>query len=102
MNINQAIELCGYSQKVKKEFVEFLQNNFANNKTKLYLFKRKENNEKLLLMQIQIPSEFKGQIYDISILISFPINFPNSPHELYFEKINFVKINHQFNFYINY
>ena len=101
MNINQAIELCGYSQKVKKEFVEFLQNNFANDKTKLYLFKRKENNEKLLLMQIQIPSEFKGQIYDISILIYFPRNFPNSPPELYFEKINCVKINPQCTFYVN-
>ena len=101
MNINQAIALCGYEPNVKKEFAEFLQTHFSNEKTKIYLFTRNENALKLLLMQIQLPAQFKGQIYDISILIYFPRNFPNSPPEMYFEKVNAVKINPQCIFYVN-
>ena len=101
MNINQAIALCGYEPNVKKEFAEFLQTHFSNEKTKIYLFKRNENALKLLLMQIQLPAQFKGQIQDISILIYFPRNFPNSPPEMYFEKVNAVKINPQCIFYVN-
>ena len=101
MNINQAINLCGYDENIKKDFVSFLQKNFSNDKTKLYLFTRNENAQKLFLMQIQIPSTFDGQIYDISILCYFPRNFPFSPPELFFEKINSVKINPKCTFYVN-
>ena len=101
MNINQAINLCGYDETIKKDFVTFLQNNYSNDKTKLFLFTRNENAPKLFIMQIQIPSTFNGQIYDISVLCYFPRNFPNSPPELYFEKINSVKINPKCTFYVN-
>ena len=101
MNINQAINLCGYDETIKKDFVNFLQNNYSNDKTKLFLFTRNENAQKLFIMQIQIPSTFDGQIYDISVLCYFPRNFPNSPPELYFEKINSVKINPKCTFYVN-
>ena len=33
MNINQAINLCGYDENIKKDFVSFLQKNFSKKKT---------------------------------------------------------------------
>ena len=93
LNIRDAIKSCGYNQNIKQEFVNFLENNYSNPKNKLYLFSRNENSQKLFILNLQIPTKFNNNSYDISLLIYFPLNFPAIPPEIYFQKLCSVKLN---------
>ena len=93
LSIKEAIALCGYNNNIKNNFILFLQSNYSNQKNKLYLFERNEKVAKLFLLLLKIPSKFKNNTYDISILIYFPLNFPTIPPEIYFHKYCSVKIN---------
>ena len=101
MDINDAINQCEYKPTIKQSFAKFLVLNYGSQKHKLYLFSRNESSPKLFLLQLQIPSKFNGESYDISILVYFPINFPEVPPEIFFQKIGKVKINPNCTFYID-
>lgn len=100
LEIFYAISQCNYPIETQKEFITFLQQNFAKTKSKLYLFARNPNVSKIFLLQTYIPGIFKG-VYDISILIYFPGNFPMIPPEIYLEKLGKIKINPRCSFYIS-
>lgn len=101
MKIRDAITLCGYSPAIKQDFIKFLEANYGNQKHKLYLFARNENAPKLFLLQFQVPAQFNGNSYDISLLIYFPLSFPEIEPEIFFQKIGTVKINPNCVFYID-
>ena len=101
LNIKDAINLSSYPLNIRRDFVEFLENTYGSQKHKLYLFSRNETAPKLFLLQIQIPAKFNNQSYDISLLVYFPLNFPEIEPEIFFEKIGKVKINPNCTFYID-
>ena len=78
---------------MKNNFITFLQSNYNNSKCKLYLFERNTKVPKLFLLLMKIPSKFKNNTYDISLLIYFPLNFPMIQPEIFFHKYSSVKIN---------
>ena len=93
LNIKEALNLCGYNNNIKKNLIIFLQSNYGNQKNKLYLFERNKNVPKLFLLLLKIPSKYNNNIYDISILIYFPLNFPLVKPDIYFHKYSNFKIN---------
>ena len=101
LNIKDAINLSSYPINIRRDFVEFLENTYGSQKHKLYLFSRNETAPKLFLLQMQIPAKFNNQSYDISLLVYFPLNFPEIEPEIFFEKIGKVKINPNCTFYID-
>ena len=101
LEIFYAISQCNYPNAIQKEFITYLQENFAKTKSKLYLFARNPKVSKIFLLQTYIPGIFQGTSYDISILIYFPGNFPMIPPEVYLEKLGKIKINPQCTFYIS-
>ena len=101
LNIKDAINMCNYPINIKRDFVEFLETTYGSQKHKLYLFARNETAPKLFLLQLQIPAKFNNQSYDISLLVYFPLNFPQIEPEIFFEKIGKVKINPNCTFYID-
>ena len=101
LNIKDAINLSSYPLNIRRDFVEFLENTYGSQKHKLYLFSRNETAPKLFLLQMQIPAKFNNQSYDISLLVYFPLNFPEIEPEIFFEKIGKVKINPNCTFYID-
>ena len=101
LKIKDAINMCNYPINIKRDFVEFLETTYGSQKHKLYLFARNETAPKLFLLQLQIPAKFNNQSYDISLLVYFPLNFPEIEPEIFFEKIGKVKINPNCTFYID-
>ena len=101
LNIKDAISMCNYPINIRQSFVKFLENTYGSQKHKLFLFSRNPSAPKLLLLQLQIPSKFNGQAYDISLLVYFPLNFPEIEPEIFFQKIGKVKINPNCTFYID-
>ena len=101
LNIKDAINLSNYPLSIRRDFVEFLENTYGSQKHKLYLFSRNETAPKIFLFQMQIPAKFNNQSYDISLLVYFPLNFPEIEPEIFFEKIGKVKINPNCTFYID-
>lgn len=101
INIRDAITQCDYSPAIKQDFVKFLESNFGSQKHKLYLFARNDNAPKLFLLQLQIPAKFNGNSYDISLLVYFPLSFPEIEPEIFFQKIGKVKINPNCAFYVD-
>jgi hypothetical protein len=93
ININQALALCGYNNNIKQNFISFLQKNYCSPKNKLFLFERNKNVPKLFLLQLKIPAKYNDSIYDISILIYFPLNFPFIQPDIFFHKYCSLKIN---------
>ena len=100
LEIYFAISQSNYQTVLQNDFITFLRQNFANNKSKLYLFSRNPKAPKLFLLQTLLPGAFQGNTYDISVLCYFPSNFPSIPPEIYLEKIGNIKINPQCTFYI--
>ena len=100
LEIYFAISQSNYQTVLQNDFITFLRQNFANNKSKLYLFSRNPKAPKLFLLQTYLPGVFQGNSYDISVLCYFPSNFPSIPPEIYLEKIGNIKINPQCTFYI--
>ena len=101
LEIFYAISQCNYPNAIQKEFITYLQENFAKTKSKLYLSARNPKVSKIFLLQTYIPGIFQGTSYDISVLIYFPGNFPMIPPEVYLEKLGKIKINPQCTFYIS-
>ena len=101
IKIKDAINMCNYPINIKRDFVDFLEVTYGSQKHKLYLFARNETAPKLFLLQLQIPAKFNNQSYDISLLVYFPLNFPEIEPEIFFEKIGKVKINPNCTFYID-
>ncbi len=101
LSLEEAVKLTGYLPTIKQDFAKFLESVYGSQKHKLYLFSRNEKSPKLFLLQLQIPSKFNNQPYDISLLVYFPINFPKIEPEIFFEKIGKVKINPNCEFYID-
>ena len=93
ISVKEALSQCGYNNNIKNELILFLQSNYCNKKNKLYLFERNEGVSKLFLLLLKIPSKFKKETYDISILIYFPLTFPFAEPEIYFHKYCSIKIN---------
>lgn len=93
VSMKEALSECGYNNNIKNNLIQFLQSNYCNQKNKLYLFERNEGYPKLFILLLKIPAKFKKTSYDISILIYFPLNFPNSQPEIYFHKYCSIKIN---------
>ena len=93
ININQALALCGYNNNIKQNFISFLQKNYCSTKNKLFLFERNKNVPKLFLLQLKIPAKYNDSIYDISILIYFPLNFPFIQPDIFFHKYCCLRIN---------
>ena len=101
LNIRDAINMTNYPLNKRQDFVKFLENTYGSQKHKLYLFARNETAPKLFLLQLQVPAKFNNQSYDISLLVYFPLNFPEIEPEIFFEKIGKVKINPNCTFYID-
>lgn len=101
LEIYFAISQSNYQTVLQNDFITFLRQNFANNKSKLYLFSRNPKAPKLFLLQTYLPGAFQGNTYDISVLCYFPSNFPSIPPEIYLEKLGKIKINPQCTFYIS-
>ena len=101
LNIKDAISMCNYPMNIRQIFVKFLENTYGSQKHKLYLFSRNTTAPKLLLLQLQIPAKHQDQSYDISLLVYFPLNFPEIEPEIFFQKIGNVKINPNCTFYID-
>ena len=93
LDIKEALNLCGYNNNIKKNLIIFLQSTYGNQKNKLYLFERNKNVPKLFLLLLKIPSKYKNNIFDINILVYFPLNFPLIKPDIYFHKYSSLKIN---------
>ena len=101
IKLRDAINYTKYNINIKQDFANFLESTYGSQKHKLYLFSRSEIAPKLFLLNLQIPVKYNNQLYDISLLVYFPLNFPNIPPEIYFEKVGKVKINPNCTFYID-
>ena len=53
-----------------------------------------------ILLQLQVPVKFNNKSYDISLLVYFPLDFPNIEPEIYLEKFKNLKVNPNCLFYI--
>ena len=93
LDIKKAIIFTSYKDNIKRNLTSFLINNYCKPKNKLYLFSRGKNLPKLFLLKLIIPAKYNNVVYDISLLIYFPINFPFVQPEIYFHKYCSIKIN---------
>ena len=101
LDIKEAISLTNYKKDIKQNLVCLLTNNYSEPKNKLYLFSRGKGLPNIFLLKIKIPTKFKNNIYDISLLIYFPLNFPLVQPDIFFQKYSSVKINPKSLNYIN-
>ena len=93
LDIKKASSLTSYNDNIKRNLVSFLLSNYCEPKNKLYLFSRGKNLPNIFLLKLIIPAKFNNKIYDINLLIYFPINFPLVQPEIYFHKYCNVKVN---------
>ena len=95
LDIKEAIALTSYNDNIKRNLVSFLFNNYSETKSKnkLYLFTRGKNLPKIFLLKLIISVKYTNNLYDINLLIYFPINFPLVQPEIYFHKYCSIKIN---------
>ena len=100
LKISNAINLTNYPINIRKDFIKFLESTYGSQKHRLYLFSRSETSPKIFLLQLQLPIKLNGKTYDISILVYFPLDFPNIEPEIFIEKIGKIKINPNCSFYI--
>ena len=101
LKIREAINLTNYRLNIRKDFINFLESTYGSQKHRLYLFSRTESAPKIFLLQLQVPVKFNNKSYDISLLVYFPLDFPNLEPEVYLEKIGKVKVNPNCLFYID-
>ena len=101
LKIREAINLTNYRLNIRKDFINFLESTYGSQKHRLYLFSRNESAPKIFLLQLQVPVKFNNKSYDISLLVYFPLDFPNLEPEVYLEKIGKVKVNPNCLFYID-
>ena len=101
LKLREAINLTNYHLNIRKDFVSFLESTYGSQKHRLYLFSRSESAPKIFLLQLQIPVKFNNKSYDISLLVYFPLDFPNIEPEIYLEKVGKVKVNPNCLFYID-
>lgn len=101
LKIREAINLTNYRLNIRKDFINFLESTYGSQKHRLYLFSRTELAPKIFLLQLQVPVKFNNKSYDISLLVYFPLDFPNLEPEVYLEKIGKVKVNPNCLFYID-
>ena len=101
LKLREAINLTDYQLNIRKDFINFLESTYGSQKHRLYLFSRSETASKIFLLQLQVPVRFNNKTYDISLLVYFPINFPNSEPEIYLQKIGKIKVNQNCLFYID-
>jgi hypothetical protein len=67
--------------------------NYCKPKNELYLCSRGKNLPKIILLKLIIPARYNNKLYEISLLIYFPVNFPFVQPEIYFHKYCTIKIN---------
>ena len=101
LKIREAINLTNYRLNIRKDFINFLESTYGSQKHRLYLFSRTESAPKIFLLQLQVPVKYNNKSYDISLLVYFPLDFPNLEPEVYLEKIGKVKVNPNCLFYID-
>ena len=101
LKLREAINLTNYHLNIRKDFISFLESTYGSQKHRLYLFSRSETAPKIFLLQLQIPVKFNNKSYDISLLVYFPLDFPNIEPEIYLEKVGKVKVNPNCLFYID-
>ena len=100
LKIREAINLTNYRLNIRKDFINFLESTYGSQKHRLYLFSRIESAPKIFLLQLQVPVKFNNKSYDISLLVYFPLDFPNIEPEIYLEKFKNLKVNPNCLFYI--
>lgn len=101
LKIREAINLTNYKLNIRKDFINFLESTYGSQKHRLYLFSRLESAPKIFLLQLQVPVKFNNKTYDISLLVYFPLDFPNIEPEIYLEKFKKLKVNPNCSFYID-
>ena len=101
LRLREAINLTNYQLNIRKDFIKFLELTYGSQKHRLYLFSRSESTPKIFLLQLQIPVKFNNKTYDISLLVYFPLDFPNVEPEIYVEKVGKIRINPNCSFYID-
>ena len=101
LKIREAINLTNYKLNIRKDFINFLESTYGSQKHRLYLFSRLESAPKIFLLQLQVPVKFNNKSYDISLLVYFPLDFPNIEPEIYLEKFKKLKVNPNCSFYID-
>ena len=101
LKIREAINLTNYKLNIRKDFINFLESTYGSQKHRLYLFSRLESAPKIFLLQLQVPVKFNNKTYDISLLVYFPLDFPNIEPEIYLEKFKKLKVNPNCLFYID-
>ena len=101
LKLREAINLTNYQINIRKDFIKFLELTYGSQKHRLYLFSRSESTPKIFLLQLQIPVKFNNKTYDISVLVYFPLDFPNAEPEIYVEKVGKIRINPNCSFYID-
>ena len=101
LKIREAINLTNYRLNIRKDFINFLESTYGSQKHRLYLFSRIESAPKIFLLQLQVPVKFNNKSYDISLLVYFPLDFPNIEPQIYLEKFKKLKVNPNCLFYID-
>ena len=101
LKLREAINLTNYKLNIRKDFINFLESTYGSQKHRLYLFSRLESAPKIFLLQLQVPVKFNNKTYDISLLVYFPLDFPNIEPEIYLEKFKKLKVNPNCSFYID-
>ena len=101
LKLREAINMTNYQLNIRKDFIKFLELTYGSQKHRLYLFSRSESTPKIFLLQLQIPVKFNNKTYDISLLVYFPLDFPNVEPEIYVEKVGKIRINPNCSFYID-
>ena len=101
LKIREVINLTNYKLNIRKDFINFLESTYGSQKHRLYLFSRLESAPKIFLLQLQVPVKFNNKTYDISLLVYFPLDFPNIEPEIYLEKFKKLKVNPNCSFYID-
>ena len=93
LDIKEAISWSSYNDNIKRILISFLISNYCKPKNELYLFSRGKNLPKIILLKLIIPARYNNKLYEISLLIYFPVNFPFVQPEIYFHKYCTIKIN---------
>ena len=93
LDIKEAISWSSYNDNIKRNLISFLISNYCKPKNELYLFSRGKNLPKIILLKLIIPARYNNKLYEISLLIYFPVNFPFVQPEIYFHKYCTIKIN---------
>lgn len=90
--VYDSVKECSYNQNIKDFISKNILELYKLDKSTKF-FKVIVGNDKIIVANYKIKVTFKERLYDVPILIYFPINFPKFPPELYIENQSGIGIN---------